>query len=362
MSAIQEVFRKYGPGYLALYGDRMPGVHKKVIRAVRECRSGTFGKAVYRCEQCGATHTLACSCGNRHCPTCQHEKARQWLKIQMEKLMPCDYFLMTLTLPEGLRHVIRSHQRVGYSAMFSCAHGALKTLACDKRFVGTSRIGFLAALHTWGGALQFHPHLHLIVPAGGLAEDGRSWLSSRQDLFVHTKPLARIFRGKFRDAMKTAGLLQMIDPAVWEKEWVVDSQAVGNGRTTLRYLARYVFRVAISNNRILNYDNHTVTFRYKDSDTGKWRTMTLDAMEFMRRFLQHVLPSGFMKIRHFGFLNANSRVRLEKVCQLICTFFDVIRKLLPVTLPKRTGPTCRYCGHTLQRIRFLAPCLEVPSG
>lgn len=151
MSAIQEIFRKYAPEYLALYGDRMPEVHKKVIRAIRECRTGTFGAILYACEECGATHTLQCSCGNRHCPTCQHEKAVQWLETQTGNLLPCNYFFLTFTLPEGLRPIVRSHQRAAYAAMFSCADSALRKLAGDRRFVGTSRIGFLAALHTRGG-------------------------------------------------------------------------------------------------------------------------------------------------------------------------------------------------------------------
>jgi len=363
MSAIQEIFKKYVPEYLDLYGDRMPKVHKKVIHAIRECRSGTFGTALYACEECGATHTLQCSCKNRHCPTCQHEKAAQWLQTQTQKLLPCNYFLITLTLPEGLRQVVRSHQRSAYAALFLCASGALTKLAGDKRFVGTSRIGFLAALHTWGGQLQYHPHLHIIVPAGGLTQDGCGWLSSRQDLFVHTKPLARIFRAKFHDAMKAAGLVEKIDPSVWKTEWVVDSEAVGNGQTTFRYLARYVFRVAISNNRIISYDNHIVTFRYKDSDTGKWREMSLDAMEFIRRFLQHVLPTGFMKIRHYGFLNSNCRAALQNICEMISTLYDGIRKVvLPLSKPKRIFLKCRRCGHILRQVYFLLPFGKVMSG
>ena len=356
MSAIQEIFRIYGPEYLDRFGDRMPGKHKKVMRALRNCRSGRYGTAVYRCEKCGSTHALACSCGNRHCPTCQHDKAEDWLHKQQHKLLPCHYFLLTITLPKELQRVIRSHQRSGYAAMFSCTYAALKKLAGDTRFLGTSRIGILAVLHTWGSQLQFHPHLHLIVPGGGLAPDKSGWLSSRQDLFVHTKPLARIIRAKFRDAMKSAGLLEQIDPAVWSQEWVVDSQAVGNGETSLRYVARYVFRVAISNNRIVRYDNHSVTFRYKDSDTGKWRSMTLDALEFIRRFLQQVLPTGFMKVRHYGFLNGNAAVSLQEVRELILAFYDILLETLLVQTPLTPAqPRCPHCRGNLRRIRFLSP-------
>ena len=368
MSAIQNIFKMAGPSYLARYGDQMPSNHKKVMQAIMECRSGSYGTVQYSCEKCHATHELPCACGNRHCPTCQVDKANQWLESQVSKLLPCNYFLLTLTLPEELRQVVRSHQRAAYAAMFSCAYDSLKKLANDKRFVGSPRIGMLAALHTWGGQLQYHSHLHLIVPGGALAMDGQSWLPSRQDLFVHTKPLARIFRAKFRDAMEKAGLLQAIDPSVWRQEWVVDSQAVGNGQTTVRYLARYVFRVAISNNRIVSWDNHTVTFKYKDTDTGKWRKMVLTAIEFIRRFLQHVLPSGFMKIRHFGFLNANSSVPLQKLRELIHLLHDVIARLISPSsgtdVPKKTKLVCGECGQLLRFSRFFPPgvVMGLPPG
>ncbi len=331
-----------------------------------ECRSGNYGTVQFACEKCDSTHELPCACGNRHCPTCQIDKADQWLESQVNKLLPCNYFLITLTLPGKLRNVLRSNQRIAYAAMFSCAHNAIKKLAKDKRFIGSTRIGILGALHTWGGQLQYHPHLHLIVPGGALDKDGKSWMPSRKDLFVHTKPLALIFRAKFRDAIKEAGLLGAIDPSVWKQGWVVDSQAVGNGKTSLRYLARYVFRVAISNNRIVCYDSNCVTFKYKDSDSGKWRKMTLDIMEFIRRFIQHVLPSGFMKIRHYGFMNANCKVPLDRIRELINLIHDVIERLRPepieFTFPRKAKLKCSSCGNGLKFIRFLLPAWKVYSG
>lgn len=365
MSAIQEIFKIAGPEYVENFGGRMPLVHRKVINAVMECRSGNYGTVQFACEKCHSTHELPCACGNRHCPTCQIDKAGQWLESQVSKLLPCHYFLLTLTLPDKLREVVRSDQRIAYAAMFSCAYDSIKKLAKDKRFIGSSRIGILGALHTWGSQMQYHPHLHLIVPGGALTADGQKWLPSRKDLFVHTKPLARIFRAKFRDSMKKAGLLETIDPEVWRREWVVDSQAVGNGETSLRYLARYVFRVAISNNRIISYDKKTVTFTYKDSGSRKWRKMTLDIMEFIRRFLQHVLPSGFMKIRHFGFMNANCKVPIDKIRELIHMLHDVLTRLLPPSRsskPVRKKLKCARCGHGLSFARFLLPEWKFYSG
>ena len=359
MSAIQDIFRTYGPEYLALYQDRMPQGHKKVMEAICECRSGSFGTVVYGCEECQKMHPVPCCCGNRHCPNCQHEKADEWLQKQMEKLLPTHYFLLTFTLPEQLRDVVRKNQKAAYEALFSCAHESLKKLAQDKRFIGSPRIGYLAVLHTWGGNLQYHPHLHLVIPGGALSEKDEQWMPSRQDLFVHTKPLAVVFRAKFRDAMKKARLMDQIPDSVWDHVWVIDSQAVGQGQNSLRYLSRYVFRVAISNNRIKSIDNHKVRFLYKDHIKKRWKTMSLDALEFIRRFLQHVLPTGFMKVRHYGFLNPNSSVSIEKISGLISLIHDVIRNLLPqCPFQGKKRFRCSHCGHYL---KFLAFIKSIPA-
>jgi hypothetical protein len=287
-----------------------------------------------------------------------------WLHKQMEKLLPTHYFLLTITLPQGLREVVRSHQKITYSTLFSCAHETLSKLAQDKRFVGSNRIGYLAVLHTWGNMLQYHPHLHLLIPGGALSKKKDQWLSSRHDLFVHTKPLAKIFKAKFKDAIKNAQLLDKIDPSVWKQQWVAHSQPVGKGQNCIRYLSRYVFRVAISNHRIISTENGVIKFRYKDRRKKKWKTMSLDAMEFIRRFLQHVLPKGFVKIRHYGFLNPNSSLSIEKLRQLISLIQDVIRKLLPdIPANKQHGFQCSCCGQPLKLMAFLNPISRWgPSG
>ena len=331
----------------------MPLIHKKAIRDICDCRSGSFGTIVYACHDCNIRKPVPCCCGNRHCPTCQQNKTDQWLHKQMENLLPTHYFLLTITLPQGLRDVARSHQKIVYAALFSCAHEALRTLAKDKRFVGSSRIGYLAALHTWGSMLQYHPHIHLVIPGGAVSKDGKQWLLSRQDLFVHTKPLAHIFKAKFRDAMKKNNIFHIIDPSVWKHQWVVDSQPVGEGQNSLRYLARYVFRVAISNNRIKSIENNSITFLYKDRQRKTWKTMELKPMEFIRRFLQHVLPEGFMKIRHYGFLSPNSPFSIEKLRELISFIHDVSTDLLSV-IPEYTKHAlkCPCCGNPLRFIAF----------
>jgi len=341
MSAMQKIFRMYGKQYLELYGDRMPSLHKKAMKDICDCRSGSFGTLLYVCNECNTRYPVPCCCGNRHCPTCQQYKSEEWLHKQMENLLPTHYFLLTITLPQKLRDTARSHQKTIYRAMFSCAHEALTKLAKDKRFVGSSRIGYLAVLHTWGSMLQYHPHIHLVIPGGAVSEDGKQWLSSREDLFVHTKPFTRIFKATFRDAMKKANLFHKIDSSVWKEEWVVHSQSAGKGQNSLRYLARYVFRVAISNNRIKSIENNVIKFLYKDRQRKTYKTTSLEAMEFIRRFLQHVLPKGFMKIRHYGFFNPNSAFPIEKLRELISLINDVFRDLLPeIQEYKKKGIKC----------------------
>ncbi|MBI5675107.1 MAG: IS91 family transposase [Nitrospirae bacterium] len=354
MSAIQNIFRLYAHEYLKLYGSDMPQTHYRAISAIQQCRHGSFGANVFRCASCGNIHITPCSCGNRHCPTCQNDKAEQWLLNQMNNLLPCSYFLITFTLPEELRPFIRSNQQAAYSAMFSAASSSLKTLAEDKRFIGTEKTGFTGVLHTWGRQLQYHPHIHFIVPGGGLSEDGNKWLPSKPDFFIRVEPLSIIYRARFRDAMKQAGLYHSIDPTVWSKDWVVHSKAVGDGRASLKYLAPYVFRVAISNARIVGYDNHQVTFRYRKTGSNRLRSMTLDAMEFIRRFLQHVLPHGFMKIRHYGLLSSNSSEPIEKVRELISVVCEAVKMIVEPLLPKPKPVICNICGHSMRHTGFIS--------
>ena len=356
MNAIQKIFSMFGKQYLELYGDRMPGTHKKVIRDICDCRNGSFGTILYSCDDCDIVKPVPCCCGNRHCPSCQQYKAEEWLDRQMENLMPTHYFLLTITLPQGLREIARSNQKIVYRAMFECAHEALKKIARDKRFVGSSRIGYLAVLHTWGSMLQYHPHLHLVIPGGAVSKDGEQWLPSREDLFVHTKPFTRILKGKFKDAMKKAKLFNKTDSSLWRNNWVVHSQAAGKGENALRYLARYVFRVAISNNRIKSIGNDAIRFTYKDKERKTWKNISLEPMEFIRRFLQHVLPEGFMKVRHYGFLNPNSSLSIDKLRELISivhnAVIDIIAKIPEI---KKRVLICPRCKKPLRFSAFLRP-------
>jgi hypothetical protein len=317
MPTVADVLRRYGRDYLDRFGATMPAEHKKVLHAISACRTGELGMVLYRCESCGRTHAMGRSCGNRHCPTCQQNKTEAWLENQIDRLLPCPYFLITFTLPAELRDVARSHQRAVYSALFDASSAALRTLAADRKFVGTDRIGSFGVLHTWGRTLEYHPHVHYVVPGGGVSADGSCWLPSRADFFVPVQALSILFRAKFRDLLKREGLLNLVEPAVWHRDWVVHSQAAGDGRASLRYLAPYVFRVAIGDHRIVSCDDGKVTFSYRRVGSNRSRKMTLDALEFIRRFLQHVLPAGFQKVRHYGFLSPNSGTALEAVRWLV---------------------------------------------
>jgi len=310
-NSIQQLFRTHGAAYLDRFGERMPANHRKVIHAICNCGTGLYGQHSFSCDQCGELHCVDSSCGNRHCPTCQAGKSDEWLEKQEAKALPVNYFMVTFTVPQELRRLIRAnHQKVCYDALFKAAAGAMKKLAKDPRFVGCDTTGFTGILHTWTRQLAYHPHVHFIVPGGGIDKEGKEWKGSRADFFIHAKPLSAIYRAKFMAELKKEGLVA--PPCVWDPDWVVDCRHVGNGKAALKYLAQYVFRVAIAPSRILRVAEGRVWFKYQRSGEKKWRTCKLEIFEFMRRYLQHVLPHGFTKVRHYGFLASNAKVPLPE--------------------------------------------------
>jgi len=365
MPTVADVLRRYGGEYLQRFGDRVPAEHRKVLRAITACRTGELGTVFYACASCGRTHAMGRSCWNRHCPTCQQDKTRAWLEKQTARLLPCPYFLVTFTLPAELRSFVRAHPRVCYAAMFEASGDALKTLAADEKFVGSKNVGFFGVLHTWGRALDYHPHIHYVVPGGGVSEDGSSWNASRADFFVPVRALSILYRAKFRAVMQRAGLLSQIDPAVWRKEFVTDSRAVGDGRASLKYLAPYVFRVAISDRRIVSCDDGRVMFSYRPSGKKAYQRMTLDAMEFIRRFLQHVLPAGFQKVRHYGFLSPQSKTDVEAVRWLIALYYGHVFVLLGHVEAAAAPPPrmrCAECGGPLIVHAYVPPARGPPGA
>lgn len=357
MNRIQQIFRDHGDAYLERFGATVPLNHRKAIGAIRDCRSGACGHHVYACPDCGKQHLANSSCGNRHCPVCQHDKNAEWVYRQQLRRLPCSYFMATFTLPEGLRAVARAHAPEIYAAIFEQAAEALRTLEADKRFVGCHVAGFFGVLHTWGRQLQYHPHAHFIIPGGGLSADRQRWVSAGGHFLVHVRALSRLFRGKMKARMAVLGLLDAIPPEVWSTEWVVHCEAVGNGEHAVKYLGAYVFRVAISDSRIVAYDGERVTFKYQKVGASKWHTLTMAVFEFMRRYLAHVLPRGFVKVRHYGFLSPNFGLSLQRIRELICVLYETLRDRLPKAVaPKKPKPLrCAHCHAVMTWMCFLRP-------
>ena len=258
--------------------------------------------------------------------------------------------MATFTIPEQLRRFLRSHQRLGYTALFSTSSASLKKLSTDEKFVGGDSPGFFGVLHTWGRRLEYHPHIHYIIPGGAFDKESGNWYSSRIDFYVPVSALSEIFRAKFKDEMEKAGLLDQINPIVWKLDWNVNCQAVGSSEGSLKYLAPYVFKVAISDSRIISFENRTVTFRYKKQKSNRWRTMTLDVMEFIRRYLQHVLPTGFMKIRYYGFMGSGSSLSLDDIRAAIERSLDYFVE--ERSSPKNEGNRHPYCPHCKGKLLF----------
>jgi Zn ribbon nucleic-acid-binding protein len=366
-----DIFRLYGSQYRAKYGDKMPPSHRRAMRDIERCRTAEMGGHVYTCPECAESQYLYHSCRNRHCPKCQNDKAQQWLESQQDLLLPVDYFLLTFTLPDELRDVARSHQKLVYHLLFQASAAAAQQLAQAPRFVG-GQLGMVGVLHTWGRNLCYHPHVHYLVAGGGLACDGQAlrsnsgqaWLPARKNFLFPVKALSRIFRAKFRDGLRQADCFADVPAEVWEKDWVVHCQPVGNGLTALKYLAPYIFRVAISNNRILKLEDGRVTFRYRASDTGKLRTCTLPALEFIRRFLQHVLPRAFVKVRYYGFLAPGCRQRLAALRQQLgriaadppsAAEADDAQVWPASSISSNHVVLCPSCGHVMQRRSIIRP-------
>ena len=252
--------------------------------------------------------------------------------------------------------MVRSHQKRLYNLLFRASAAALQRLADDPRFVG-GRIGLVGVLHTWTRDLNYHPHVHYLVPAGGLSEDGQAWLSVRKSFLVPVQPLSVLFRAKFRDALKKTDLFDQVPNETWTQDWVVHCQPVGNGMAALKYLAPYIFRVAISNNRILRLEAGNVTFRYTSSDTGRTRRCTVPAEEFIRRFLQHVLPKGFIKVRYYGLFSPGNRHRLRLARERLnaCNTARIPDTEQTNAAPSAQAIRCPKCGRAMEMLETLRP-------
>jgi hypothetical protein len=317
---LADIFRQYAPAYRQKYAAHLLPSHRQAMRAIERCRTQALGGQVFACPACGEVRYSYHSCRNRHCPKCQHQQTQAWLEVQQGLLLPVPYFLLTFTLPAELRQFASRNQKLFYNLLFRASAQATQQLARDSRFVG-GQIGMIGVLHTWTRDLFYHPHVHYLVPGGGVSSVGYTWLPARRDFFLPVKALSKLFRAAFQRALRRTSLYAKVPTKVWRRAWVVHCKPVGNGQTALKYLAPYIHRVALSNRRLLSIDQHgsletsQVTFQYRPSDTGQLKTCTLSVEHFIQRFLQHVLPRGFVKVRYYGFFAATRRSRLPALQQ-----------------------------------------------
>jgi hypothetical protein len=363
---VADVFRRFAPDYLAAHGASMPPSHRRAIADILACRTDALGGHLWRCEWCGAERFAYHSCKNRSCPKCHTGQTERWLQARRAEMLPGRYFHVTVTIPEELREVLRANQRDGYALLMKAAAEAIVELARDPRHVGGT-VGVLAVLHTWTQQLVFHPHVHCLVTGGGVSDDGRHWRPARDHFLVPVRALAKLVRGKLRAAFAARRPDLVLPAAAWAKPWVVHCTAWGAGEpAVLDYLARYVFRVALSNSRIVALDDRTVTIRHKHRRSNRWRTSRIPGHEFLRRFLQHVLPKGLHKVRYFGLWHPTRReqaagarllLRLERPAAERSA--ETVRTAADPAADRarpEAGPVCPCCrqGH-LVRIRRLSP-------
>jgi hypothetical protein len=371
MLEVADVFRQHAAAYRAHHA-LLPS-QSRALEDLEHCRTAFFGGHLAQCDHCGHLRYSYHSCRNRHCPKCHGEQTQAWLDKQQEQLLPCPHYLLTFTVPAALRPLAYAHQRDFYGILLRSAAHALLKLAADPRYLGATPT-VLAVLHTWTRALLHHPHAHLLVSAGGLDPDGR-WLQPKNPAFlVPVRALAVIFRAKVRDALRQTDWGKQIPAALWHQPWVVHCQPAGAGQKVLDYLARYVFRVAISNSRLESLQDGQVTFRYRDNRTQQMRRVSLPPEEFIRRFLQHVLPQGFQKVRHYGLGAANQADRRQLArAQLARSQRPQTGRLgnswptaaAPTLTPARllpyTAPLCPACRQgRLLVIQILPPQRKVP--
>jgi hypothetical protein len=317
MIEIADVFRRFAADYVSAHGASMLPSHRRAIEDILDCRTAALGGQVWRCDACNTKMFSYHSCGNRSCPKCHTAQTQEWLEQRQAELLPVPYFHITVTVPAELREVLRCNQRDGYGVLMQASAAAIIELARDPRYVGGT-VGVLAVLHTWTQQLNLHPHVHCLVSGGGISEDGNTWHPARRKFLVPIKALAKLVRGKFRALLQRKCPDLVIPDAVWQRPWILHVTAWGKGeQAVLDYLARYVFRIALTNARIVGLDDETVTVQFKDRKTSQARTCRLSGKEFMRRFLQHVLPRGFHKVRYFGLWHPAQRHNAARVRQML---------------------------------------------
>jgi hypothetical protein len=382
---VADIFRTHGPAWRQHEGAHLSLGQLKVMSAIEQCRSAALGGHVLRCPSCEQVEIAYNSCRNRHCPKCQARAARRWLEARQAELLPVDYYHVVFTLPAPISAIAYYNKAVIYGLLFEVAAEVLRTIAADPKHLG-AQVGVTLVLHTWGSALTHHPHVHGIVPGGGLSPDGQRWVGCKPGFFLSVRVLSRLFRRRFLEeleAAQRAGLLQffgdfadLTDPTAFDEwlapmrtcEWVVYAKRPFAGpAAVLAYLSRYTHRVAISNQRLISMNEQGITFGWKDyraKGRTRYKAMTLKPEEFMRRFLLHVLPGGFHRIRYFGLIaNAGRKANLARVLALLQPATAAINVSMPEAEADRSSisaaivpPTfvCPDCGVAMIVIETLA--------
>ena len=387
---VADIFRAFGPAYREVHGAEVPLRHLRVMRAVEICRTAELGGHIEQCDRCGQRKISYNSCRNRHCPKCQSLEKERWLEARKKDLLPTSYFHLVFTLPGGLRSLALRNQKIVYSLLFKAASETLLQLAKDRKYLG-AEIGFIALLHTWSQTLIDHPHVHCLVTGGGLSPDGQRWISSRPGFFIPVKVLSSLFRGKFLDhlgkayesgKLKFPGKIEVLKggPAfkkfladLYQQKWVVYCKPpLKRAEQVMEYLGRYTHRVALSNDRLVALDGSQVTFRWRDSADGdKIKILPLEAFEFIRRFLLHVLPDRFVKIRHYGLLSNRGRKRKLLRCQKLLgvsikeeieespkeTWQDLLTRITGID-PR----VCPFCGKGKMIQREILPACAIRTA
>ena len=339
--------------------ERVSAPQRRALAAIRRCRTPELGGHVYRCADCAGTDFAYHSCHHRACPRCGGNRTAAWTAQQEARLLPVPYFLVTFTVPEQLRGVFGRHPAVMHAALFRESAATLQQVAAERRLLG-AELGFVGVLHTWGRQLQHHPHVHYIVPGGGLRSDGRQWVPARQrDWLLPVAKLAAVFRARLEAALRAEAPAEhaMIPAGTWRGRWVVHTQPAGSGEAVVRYLARYVSRTAIADERITAATDEAVTFRYTDSATQQRKRCTLTAEEFLRRYLQHVPPPGQHRVRYFGWLHPSAKARLRQVETLLA------KPIIVATQPKaeQWHLRCPHCARfSLVRVGALPRQARAP--
>lgn len=362
---LADVVRRFGAEYQSQYGRVMLPSHKRALADIEACCTKQLGGRLYQCDDCTESFWVYHSCRNRACPKCHGKQTQQWLAKRQAELLPCDYYHAVATVPSELRGVFRRHQKLMYGLLMRVSAEAVRELCAKKRHLGALP-GILSVLHSWNGQLQYHPHVHMLITGGGISSDGEHWEPARGKFLVPVKVLSRKIAAKFRDALKKEEpeLFAKISDAAWRREWVSFCKHYGRGNdAVLNYLSRYVFRTAISNARILNMDDTHVTFRWKDRNSDTWQTERILGVQFLRRFLQHVLPRGFHRCRYYGLWHASKR-DLSSRAWLLLILQKPMDGAVPVTIadlldvlsqpgededPKNLDdddrtPCCPHCG------------------